>query len=325
MRHAQFLVLTGRLGEFPLYDLLETLRGQQKTGRLLVEFTAGPATFHFSRGALVDAQLGELRGAEALMLALSIEDGEASFNFNPLVPAPRAQNPGAMVPEPPRGERAVEVVSTEPHASSVAALPQSRTSSDAYALPPAPGGNEMLVRLSHIEKALATQSRRANIERVAYALVTIALILFVLNWRSRDTGAPLVESQPNATQAVNVPVAAGRPEPPARVPEAQPAPERSPETAAGDKRPERPNTARTQPSPQTAAAAASSPTPTTRPGGRDVQVRLTVEQGRVVRAEVSDPRPGMSAYEALALRLARQRRFPADFSGQETLRLKVGQ
>jgi hypothetical protein len=33
----------------------------------------------------------------------------------------------------------------------------------------------------------------------------------------------------------------------------------------------------------------------------------------------------MAAYEALALRLARQRRFPADFSGRETLRLKVGQ
>ena len=323
MRHAQFLVLTGRLGEFPLYDLLETLRGQRKTGRLLVEFTAGPATFHFSRGALVDAQLGELRGPEALMLALSIEDSEAAFNFNPLVSPPRTQNPDAAAPA--RGERFIEIVPTEPADSSAASLPTARAQSDAYALPPAPGGGEMLVRLTQIEKTLVTQSRRAHIERAAYALVTIALILFAFNWRGRDPGARVVESPAPGTQAGNVPGTAGTPEPPPSVVAAQPqlSPERAQEPLAGGvKKPERPNTAR----PQAAAAVVSTPPATTpQTGGRAVQVSLTVEQGRVVRAEVSDPRPGMSAYEALALRLARQRRFPADFSGRETLRLKVGQ
>jgi hypothetical protein len=117
-------------------------------------------------------------------------------------------------------------------------------------------------------------------------------------------------------------VAAASAVPPTRASANQtPLSESAPEPAAGEvKRPGRANATR---SPAVAPAATQPATPA-QPGGQAVQVRLTVEQGRVVRAEVSNPRPGMSAYEALALRIARQRRFPTDFSGQETLRLKVG-
>ena len=50
---------------------------------------------------------------------------------------------------------------------------------------------------------------------------------------------------------------------------------------------------------------------------------MRIENGRVVQATVGDRRPGAEAYEALALRIARQRRYPAGTSKQETLLMKV--
>src|SRR5215204_882549 len=184
MRHAHFLVLTGSLSEYSLYDLLETLRGQQKTGRLLVEFTAGPATFQFNRGALVDARFAELRGAEALTLALSLED-DAVFNFNPLVTPPPADNSRDILTVPSRREGVVNVVRSETPTPPATSLPMPPPGTDAYAL--LPGGGEMLERLSHIEKQLAAQSRRANVERAVYAAMLVLLILVTFYWRGRDS------------------------------------------------------------------------------------------------------------------------------------------
>jgi hypothetical protein len=54
-----------------------------------------------------------------------------------------------------------------------------------------------------------------------------------------------------------------------------------------------------------------------------VDVVMQIENGRVLRAAIANPRKGMDGYEALALRIARQRRYPAKKSGQETVRIRV--
>ena len=58
--------------------------------------------------------------------------------------------------------------------------------------------------------------------------------------------------------------------------------------------------------------------------GQAVKVVLQIENGRVLQASVANRRPGMEAYEALALRIARQRRYPSNTGGQETMLIKVG-
>jgi hypothetical protein len=50
-----------------------------------------------------------------------------------------------------------------------------------------------------------------------------------------------------------------------------------------------------------------------------IKVVVRVEGGRVSRAFVEEHRPGMEAYESLALRVARGRRYSASSSGQETV------
>jgi hypothetical protein len=54
-----------------------------------------------------------------------------------------------------------------------------------------------------------------------------------------------------------------------------------------------------------------------------VKVSLRVEMGRVTQASVAEHRPGMEAYEALALRLARARRYASTASGQDTVSVRI--
>src|SRR3954449_11641339 len=87
MQNERFVVLTGHLSNYPLADLVGILRHQRKSGRLLIEYAKGPATFFFQNGELIDARMNELTGLQAICVALA--QPEASFNFNPLIQSPR--------------------------------------------------------------------------------------------------------------------------------------------------------------------------------------------------------------------------------------------
>src|SRR5215216_2040073 len=87
MQNERFVVLTGHLNNYPLSDLVGILRHQRKSGRLLIEYAKGPATFFFQNGALIDARMNELTGLQAICVALA--QPEASFNFNPLIQSSR--------------------------------------------------------------------------------------------------------------------------------------------------------------------------------------------------------------------------------------------
>src|SRR6266496_3777037 len=83
MQNSRFVILTGHLGDYPLSDLVGILRHQRKTGRLTIEYPKSPGTFFFHDGELVDAQLNDLTGLQAICVALA--QPEAAFNFNPLI------------------------------------------------------------------------------------------------------------------------------------------------------------------------------------------------------------------------------------------------
>lgn len=56
---------------------------------------------------------------------------------------------------------------------------------------------------------------------------------------------------------------------------------------------------------------------------QEVNVVVHVEKGRVSRAGVLEHRPGMEAYEALAVWIARARRYSPNASGQATVMIKI--
>jgi len=52
---------------------------------------------------------------------------------------------------------------------------------------------------------------------------------------------------------------------------------------------------------------------------------MKIENGRVSQASIANHKVGMDSYEALALRIARQRRYASQKSGEETVRISVTQ
>ena len=60
-------------------------------------------------------------------------------------------------------------------------------------------------------------------------------------------------------------------------------------------------------------------------GVRTVEVVVQIENGRVSKAFVANPQAGMEAYQALALRIARGRRYPAGTTAQKSVSVEIKQ
>lgn len=74
----------------------------------------------------------------------------------------------------------------------------------------------------------------------------------------------------------------------------------------------------------TAEASEPSPEPTAvRKEFVDIAVELKIEDGRIVEAHVGIRHPGAEAFEATALHIARQRRYPPGTSRMETVVIRV--
>ncbi|MEN3326610.1 MAG: hypothetical protein V7638_1417 [Acidobacteriota bacterium] len=297
MQNERFVVLTGHLSNHPLSDLVGILRHQRKSGRLLIEYPKGPATFFFQNGELIDARLNELTGLQAICVALA--QPEASFNFNPLIQSSRRSI------EPSYRRAVAELFGCWDE--SFAQIETAATSQpEVLALPPAP---PMIVRkrsLFLIGAAIA----------IAVGLsIVIALIGGLNNNAAAETAV-----QPTKTRVVPIDGTETEisSEPvttvikPSRKEEKRNTPEAKPEVKSNRE-----------------AVAAAQPLkepvkePEPEPASQSIKVVMQIENGRVLKASIANPKPGMGSYEALALRIARQRRFPATMSGGETVTINV--
>ncbi|MBA2340130.1 MAG: DUF4388 domain-containing protein [Pyrinomonadaceae bacterium] len=384
MQQTRFMVLTGHLNDYPLPDLVGILRHQRKTGRLLIEYPVGPSSFFFKDGELVDVQLGELSGIQAVCIAIS--QPNASFNFNPLV-LPSAQSIDNSLQKV--VTQLLDCWDDETPATEVKSVGEGRTA-NAF-LPPStsdefinaervlPDSDNILsLPPSPAAEAATTTSARSIVKRRKQALfagAALVLLLIVpavialttnsLRRREARTSAnsPAIEVKENSTNAApNFSVSSQNETPPdassnatattilnnitreeRRTPREQfrtetgaakrnetiaplaaaPSPSSSAptESEAGAAAARRQNAvaspaASTTSSATSASAASGEQTPT---------VVLQVENGRVTGANIANRRPGMEAFEASALRIARQRRFPANTTGTVTMRIKVTQ
>ena len=295
MQNERFVVLTGHLSNYPLADLVGILRHQRKSGRLLIEYSKGPATFFFQNGELIDARMNELTGLQAICVALA--QPEASFNFNPLIQSSRRSIESSY-------QRAVAELFgcwDESFAQiEAAAAPQP----EVLALPPAPPVIARKRSLCLIGAAIA----------IAVGLsIVIALIGGLNNNAAAETTVRPAQTQVAPvdgaeTEVSNEPVTtvtkSNRKEEKRNAPEAKPEVKKRPETVAE-------------------AQPVKEPVKEPEPASQSIKVVMQIENGRVLKASIANPKPGMDSYEALALRIARQRRYPATANGGQTVTINV--
>ena len=303
MENNRFVVLTGHLSNYPLSDLVGILRHQRKSGRLLIEYPKGPATFFFQNGELIDARMNDLTGLQAICVALA--QPEASFNFNPLIVSPRR----SIEPSLQRAvselfgcwdESALQIESTAAPASlntpaGTAPRTLSGRRSELLALPPGPS--------SWIQKRSILP---ATAVVIVVGLSTVIAVTGGFNNNNQAATAPLPPAQTTAA-----PVATQ-----AELPKA------SLNSVARANRPERKEEKRARQEEKSEAPVVETEKEPDQ-GPQSVKVVMQIENGRVLKASIANPKPGMDSYEALALRIARQRRFPTTTSGAETVTISV--
>jgi len=271
----RFVVLTGHLNNYPLSDLIGILRHQRKSGRLLIEFAKGPATFFFQNGELIDARMNELTGLQAIVVAMA--QPEAAFNFNPLIQSSKRSI------EPSLQRVVSELLGCwDESALQIEAAPVVRAvpvRQEPLALPPAPRTSSSLVQ-------------QRSVFLVAAVLIGVGLstVIAVTNGFKTEVPTAVVTA---ASQPAQITVAP-QPEPaakPVRVPSASK--KRTTEVAE------------------------------VKTTSQSVRVVMQVENGRVLNASIANPKAGMESYEALALRIARQRRFAPTTNGGQTVTIPV--
>ena len=291
MQNNRFVVLTGHLSNYPLSDLVGILRHQKKTGRLLIEYPKGPATFFFQEGELVDARLNDLVGLQAICVALAEPD--AAFNFNPLIPATRRSIEPSL-------HRAVAELfgcwdETAFQIETTAARPavlntQLNAQAEPLALPPAPP---------------STLRQRPMLFLATAVLIGVGLSTVIAVTGGFSANPPVV-----AAEAPRV-VVEQNPTPPS-VSSVLPTHSTKPKPRAKTSNTD--NTDKTDKTDQKEQVDQKE---------QPISVVMQIENGRVLKASIANPKPGRESYEALALRIARQRRYAPTVSGGQTVTIAV--
>jgi hypothetical protein len=216
-------------------------------------------------------------------ICVALAQPESSFNFNPLIQSPRRTIDASF-------QRAVSELFGCWDESALQIETTVAPAPEVLALPPAP---PVLVR------------ERSLLFVAAAVLIAIGLstVIAVTGTFTNNQPAAAASVQPSQTQAVPVsaPVAA-LVHPPTAV-ASLPKPKRT--TAA--ERKEEPKPAKPEPD----------------QSSQPIKVVMQIENGRVLKASIANHKPGMDSYEAMALRIARQRRYPAATTGGETVTITV--
>ena len=303
MENNRFVVLTGHLSNYPLSDLVGILRHQRKSGRLLIEYPKGPATFFFQNGELIDARMNDLTGLQAICVALA--QPEASFNFNPLIVSPRRSIDPSL-------QRAVSEL--------FGCWDESALQIESTATPPSidtPAGTAPRTLSSRRSELLALPPGPSSWVQKRSLLLAAAVVIVV----GLSTVIAVTGGFNNNPQAATVQLPQAQTPAPPVATQAE-TPKTSLNTVARANRSERKEEKRTKPEEKSEAPAVEAEKQPEQ-GSQSIKVVMQIENGRVLKASIANPKQGMDGYEALALRIARQRRFPTTTSGAETVTISV--
>ena len=315
MQNNRFVVLTGHLSDYPLSDLVGILRHQRKSGRLLIEYPKGPGTFFFQDGELIDARMNDLTGLQAICVALA--QPEASFNFNPLILSPRRSIDPSL-------QRAVSELfgCWDESALQIETTPEPASLEGAANSPAGPASRSLSGRRSEV---LALPAGPASLVQKRSPLLIAGAVVIVIGLSTVIAVTGGFKNEQGSAQ-------------PVQQAQAQPAPNVAPSEAPGRQatvaalvKPNRPlhreeKRARPEEKPSAepvhqteARQAAVEP----EQGSQPIRVVMQIENGRVLKASIANPKPGRDSYEAMALRIARQRRYPSTTTGGETITINV--
>jgi hypothetical protein len=323
------MALTGHLSDLSLSELIEFFCNQRKTGQLKVLYPQGAGYFYLQTGSVVDARIGVLRGIDAVYYALTLPNAKFEFGSEPESTERTINQPWTQVVL--EGLRRLDegIVPTN------AFPPDYHDDADAPDMnQPEPSFTELeSLRVPAFLSFMSSESlgkrKFAIAGAVAFAvLASVAAIGVPAGWYGRAR-ASAVASQPAAkTAPAPEPLSPAVAEVPknesAALESAQPNIQ-SDEAALALKRQREKEKARlreeklatlNQPAPGSALPVPTNAAAETQKAGpKKISVTVSYdESGRVTQASGGD---------ASAIRIARQKRFPAGKAGSATITIPI--
>ena len=321
------MALTGELSDLSLAELIEFFCNQRKTGRLKVIYPHGAGYFYLQAGSVVHARIGPLRGIDAVYSALTLPN--ASFTFSPSVEARERTINQPWTQVVLEGLRRMDegVIPGEAFPPGYVAEPDEEDSEESAAPED---------RFSHLPAFLSGFGRDSGPRRnqlatagvVAIIILVVAIVGVPAGWYSRSKPVQTASQPPvmmssessSSTNATNGPSPAGSSAPDSAAPNG--------DAALLAARRERERLKAREARVDASSAASKSPLQTPDPnadaakkqaGVFPAQKKVTVqvsydENGRVTQASGGD---------ATALRIARQKRFPAGKAGSATVTIPI--
>jgi hypothetical protein len=356
------MALTGELSDLSLAELIEFFCNQRKTGRLKVVYTSGPGYFYLQAGSVVHARIGVLRGIEAVYYALTLPNASFTFSPAFEAPEHTINQPWTSVvleglrrmdegvaprtpfPEPKQLHEDESKVALEPVSADGVVDHIAEDQPDVkYAAADFPSDPSVEVRT--FVPQFAVDARRGNRSWTVGAVVgAVALIVAVIGvpwgWYAHNKAARLANEAKSLTtdnaQTLAPPVVSNEPAngtanevsneaantSPMSSESAQPTTNSEADLVAKRQREARAkelaktreaSTAKENPAAVNPTAPKTQSSPNA--GAKRVTVQVTYdENGRVTQASGGD---------ATALRIARQKRFPAGKAGSTTITIPI--
>lgn len=310
------MALTGHLSDLSLSELIEFFCNQRKTGQLKVLYPEGPGYFYLQTGSVVDARIGVLRGIDAVYYALTLPN--ANFEFG------AARDSSERTINQPWTQVVLEGLrrldeGVIPSAAFPPDYKDEFDSPNAQAGATEAEGAGVPGFLSAVGTESGGKSKVVMVSAVAFAvLASVAAIGVPAGWYSHAK-TPVVVSQPASTAVATEPESAVVP-----VESAQP--EVSTDDAGLAARQKREKDKERAKAREEKAGALTAPgnvpngatnavNEAAKPGAKKVTVTVSYdESGRVTQASGGD---------ASAIRIARQKRFPAGKAGSATVTIPI--
>jgi hypothetical protein len=309
------MALTGHLSDLSLSELIEFFCNQRKSGRLKVLYPQGAGYFYLQSGSVVDARIGVLHGIDAVYYALTLPNAEFEFQVD--------AQPGNRTINQPWTQVVLEGLRRldENVAPGVAFPPDYVYDADERQSANTSETSEEVER-SFAPAFLAMGKESINRRKpvfigaaVVAVLASVAVIGVPAGWYSTKKAEASAEAvvQPAQPQTAQTETPA-QPQPAAAE---TAAPAEDADLAARRQR-EKERRAREAKAAEANAGVTTTPAPaadTAKPGAKRVVVTVTYdESGRVTQASGGD---------ANALRIARQKRFPAGKAGSATISIPI--
>ncbi len=319
------MALTGHLSDLSLSELIEFFCNQRKTGALKVLYPQGHGYFYLQSGSVIDARIGVLRGIDAVYYALTLPNAKFEFSGSLEACERTINQPWTQVVLEGlrRLDEGVVPAPAFPPDYVKESEPQESNESNSYA----PDFEHLRVPsfLSFINKdSLSTRRFWVGGAVTAVVLLSVAAIGIPAGWYSRASTVAIVSDQPNqpdtaqesASLVSEAPVESSVPAEEAVDSAAVAKPQRE-----KDRSKPREETRTDKPATTTPLTASSTPAPvnpameSSKPGPKKISVTVTYdESGRVTQASGGD---------ASAIRIARQKRFPAGKAGSATITIPI--